>query len=376
MLTSLGLAKFSRVIVILTLIGITCTTSSAAGSLQCGSGHPKASHAAAGATEYDAPNGTVVVIIGASQGIGFNTAKYMALYGCAQLAFGGTPLIIVITCRSQPDCIDASSSIEHAVAETCGTNKRGVKISTLAPFDATNQSDILGLAHFLASSYGGVDAVVYNAGASSELGVAYLVRLHCVGFSLVVGALRPILRRPGRFLAVTSILGTISNLPDIPPSDYGKQLDAVYKMVTEQPDPDSVRQSLIRLLGGSLSNYPRPYAYSKTLQNMAVQSIAAETAADLELEVNAVCPGWCPTAMNPPGEDTPRQCVETIMWLALGRRDSSHGGRVHGGFFRHMRRISFEDGTDLMEAGVPDDGMRSWWDKIASPLSWTNRKRP
>ena len=31
---------------------------------------------------------------------------------------------------------------------------------------------------------------------------------------------------------------------------------------------------------------------------------------------------------------------------------------------RYMRQISFEDGTDLMAAGVPDDGMRSWWDEI------------
>ena len=63
--------------------------------------------------------------------------------------------------------------------------------------------------------------------------------------------------------------------------------------------------------------------------------LPAETAAVTELEVNAVCPGLCPTGMNPGGTDTPRKCIETIMWLALGRRNSSLGGRVHGGFFRY-----------------------------------------
>jgi hypothetical protein len=40
-----------------------------------------------------------------------------------------------------------------------------------------------------------------------------------------------------------------------------------------------------------------------------------------------------------------------------------------------MKQISFEDGTDLMAAGVPDDGMRSWWDGIGESESGCNSSR-
>ncbi len=182
-------------------------------------------------------------------------------------------------------------------------------------------------------------------------------------------------------------------------------INAAYNMLTERPDPKSIHESLI---GGGWHLYNphthsmHPYAYSKNPQNLAVRRIAAEAAADTELEVNAVCPGGCATGMNPGGTDTPRKCIETILWLALGRRNSSLGGRVHGGFFRYMspakgsrsvwcmlckapaccllcfgwymKQISFEleDGTDLMAAGVPDDGMRSWWDGIGESESGWN----
>ena len=101
-----------------------------------------------------------------------------------------------------------------------------------------------------------------------------------------------------------------------------------------------------------------------TIQNLAVRRIA-EASADTELEVNAVCPGNCLTPINPTGKDTTRLCTETILWLALGRRGSSPGRRVHGGFFRYMKQVSFENGRHLMDV-VPDDSMRSWWDKIES----------
>jgi hypothetical protein len=106
-------------------------------------------------------------------------------------------------------------------------------------------------------------------------------------------------------------------------------------------------------------------AIGNGVANDTAALIAAETAADTELEVNAVCPGNCLTPINPTGKDTTRLCTETILWLALGRRGSSPGQRVHGGFFRYMKQISFENGRHLMDV-VPDDCMRSWWDKIES----------
>jgi NAD(P)-dependent dehydrogenase (short-subunit alcohol dehydrogenase family) len=284
----------------------------------------------------DAPRGTVVAIIGGSRGIGLDAARYMALYGCTQPA--SALLTILITCRLEPDCIDAVLSIEAAMAETCVTSER-VKIAAFSPFDVTNEGDIFRLGGFLSSSYDGVDTILYNAGALVQ-DIAYTVRVHFVGFWTTVEALRPILRRPGRVVAVTSFLGRISQLPEnLRRSDRRWQLDAAYNMFTERPDPKSIHESLIE--GGWHLYNPHthsmhPYAYSKNLQNLAVRRIAAETAADTELEVNAVCPGGCATGINPGGTDTPRKCIETIMWLSLGRRNSSLGGRVHGGFFRYM----------------------------------------
>ncbi len=40
-----------------------------------------------------------------------------------------------------------------------------------------------------------------------------------------------------------------------------------------------------------------------------------------------------------------------------------------------MKQISFEDGTDLMATGVPDDSMRSWWDGIGESESGWNASR-
>ena len=288
----------------------------------------------------DAPRGTVVAIIGGSRGIGLEAALYMARYGCTHPT--SALLAILITCRLETDCIDAVIKIEAAMAETCVTSDR-VKIDAFSPFDVTNEGDIFGLRGFLSSFYGGVDTVLYNAGAMVQ-DIAYSVRVHCVGFWMTVEALRPILRRPGRVVAVTSISGTISRLPEnIGRSDRRWQLDAAYNRLTERPDPKSIHESLI---GGGWHLYDPhthstyPYSYSKNLQNLAVRRIAAETAADTELEVNAVCPGGCATGMNPGGADTSRQCLETIMWLALGRRNSSLGGRVHGGFFRYLHAPS------------------------------------
>jgi NAD(P)-dependent dehydrogenase (short-subunit alcohol dehydrogenase family) len=223
------------------------------------------------------------------------------------------------------------------MAKTCGKSER-VKIAAFSPFDVINEDDIFRLGGFLSSSYGGVDTVLYNAGAWSVEDILLTVRVNFVGFWMTVEALRPILRRPGRVVAVTSLLGKIAQLPEnLRRNDRRWQLDAAYNMITERPDPKSIQESLIR---GGWHMYPDthreyPYSYSKNLQNLAVRRIAAETAAVTELEVNAVCPGLCPTGMNPGGTDTPRKCIETIMWLALGRRNSSLGGRVHGGFFRY-----------------------------------------
>ena len=339
------------------LIALTCTVGNPAGGaedLLRRQNWEANSHPDVGGEK---PRGAVVAIIGGNRGIGFDTTYHMALYACVQ----PDHLTIVFTCRSESDCVDAALSIKDGMAVSCGTSER-VQIATFAPLDVVNGSDIVEFGAFLTSAYGGVDAIVFNAGVSSS-DVAYTIRVHCVGFWMAAEVLRPIMRRPGRLIAVTSFLGTISSLPKCIDPD---QLEAAYSMVTDGSGPSP--ESLIRFHGASvysrLNDEQSSYRYSKSLQNLAVRRMA-EACADTELEVNAVCPGNCLTPINPTGKDTTRLCTETILWLALGRRGSSPGQRVHGGFFRYMKQISFENGRHLMDV-VPDDSMRSWWDKIES----------
>jgi NAD(P)-dependent dehydrogenase (short-subunit alcohol dehydrogenase family) len=320
------------------LIALTCTVGNPAGG--------------------EKSRGAVVAIIGGNRGIGFDATYHMALYACVQ----PDHLTIVFTCRSESDCVDAALSIKDGMAASCGTSER-VQIATFAPLDVVNRSGIVEFGAFMTSAYGGVDAIVYNAGVSSS-DVAYTIRVHCVGFWMAAEVLRPIMRRPGgRLVAVTSFLGTISSLPKCINPD---QLEAAYSMVTDGsgPSPESLKRFHGASVYSRLNDEQSSYRYSKSLQNFAVRRIA-EAYADTELEVNAVCPGNCRTPINPTGKDTTRLCTETIMWLALGRRGSSQGRRVHGGFFRYMKQISFENGRHLMDV-VPDDSMRSWWDKIES----------
>ena len=323
----------------------------------------------------------VVVIIGGSRGIGLATALYISLFACTH----HNRLSIVVTCRSESDCIDASRAIDDAVAESCGTEER-VQIDSFAPLDVTNANDLTKLGAFLDFFHGGVDILVYAAGccigsswcagrtpaSTRRVGgvsmpdVVYSVRVHCVGFWTAVEVLRPIFRRPGRIVAVTSFIGTMRFLPDsISPRDLG---DA-RSMVTE--GAGCSEESLIGLHGRSLYDTldsRHAYEYSKNLQNLAVREVAANASADNELEVNAVCPGSCQTDMNPAGSDSLRRCLETIMWLAVGSRDSSRGERVHGGYFRYMKKISWDNGLVLADI-VPDYGLRSWWDRVERSAS-------
>ncbi|MEA5520858.1 SDR family NAD(P)-dependent oxidoreductase, partial [Limnoraphis robusta] len=88
-------------------------------------------------------------------------------------------------------------------------------------------------------------------------------------------------------------------------------------------------------LNGMNSGYVG-YRVSKTAVN-ALTRILADEVRDLDILVNAVCPGWVKTRMG--GENAtrnPEEGADTIVWLA-----TQPTGGVSGGFFRDRKPIEW-----------------------------------
>jgi NAD(P)-dependent dehydrogenase (short-subunit alcohol dehydrogenase family) len=232
----------------------------------------------------------VAVVTGANRGLGLET--------CRQLAHLGYE--VVLTSRDQ-------TKGEQAVQLLAN---EGLTVY-YHPLAVTEPTSIQALADFLKSKFGRLDALVNNAGVlldsvGSTTGIfqAQLdtlrttMEVNVYGPLLLCQTLVPLMQGQGRIVNVSSGMG-----------------------------------QLVAMTGG----YPA-YRLSKTALNALTRILADELHNPLQninILVNAVCPGWVHTDMGGPNAPrTPAQGADSIVWLATLPEDGPTGG-----FFRDRQPI-------------------------------------
>jgi NAD(P)-dependent dehydrogenase (short-subunit alcohol dehydrogenase family) len=270
---------------------------------------------------------TVVVVTGANRGLGALLATSIARYALDE----GRAIVVVLACRRTKSC--------NATAD--GLTRSGLLVDAFSPLDVRNPRHFEQLARYLKRTYGGVDAVIANAGFRDDDDPVACCDVNVMGFLNTVDGLVPIMRRPGRVVAITSSTGHINNLEYL-----AHQHPAVAWL------PNVVKEAVrggrdgilgaLRWIGVHGRNAP-PYDISKGLLNAAVFVVANELGA-LGIEVSTAMPGFCATRMTAfRGTDSVRECIETTMFLAIGERDADQSRLVHASLWRSMEQIGWEN---------------------------------
>ena len=189
----------------------------------------------------------VALVTGANRGLGYETVRQLREQGWE----------VVLTARSR-------SKAEAAAAELGAVPAR---------LEVTSSQDAEAVAALVRERFGGLDALVNNAGAIFEQGpedalsidpelVLRALDTNALGALRVTQALAPLLRSGARVVNVSSGMGGIEEMG----TGY-----AAYRM-------------------------------SKTLLNGLTKLLSNELGAR-GVAVNAVCPGWVRTDMGGPGAD-------------------------------------------------------------------------
>jgi NAD(P)-dependent dehydrogenase (short-subunit alcohol dehydrogenase family) len=228
-----------------------------------------------------APASPIILITGATRGIGFAAATQLAARG-AQVIIGSR---------------DGARASEAAA-------KIGLHALSVA-VDLTDGSSIESAAKELRDRFGHLDVLVNNAAILLDDADDLL--------SLTPEVLRVTLE--------TNLIGTFA------------VTKAFISLLRKSREPRIVNVSSgAGQLDGEPQGWAPAYSISKTAVNMLTEQMAAALPG---ISVNAMCPGWCRTAMG--GASAPRSPetgAETITWLAL---DAPHS--VRGGFYRDKKRI-------------------------------------
>lgn len=223
----------------------------------------------------------VVLITGASRGIGFAAAK--------QLAARAATVIL------------ASRDLARAekAAREIGTPAEGLQL------DITDESSLRAAVAEITRRHGRLDVLVNNS--------AILLDHYESLTSLKPEALRETLE--------TNLIGTF------------RVTLAMLPLLEKSSAPRIINLSSG---AGQLDGEPQPwapaYSISKTALNMLTQQL---TAALPHVMVNSMCPGWCRTEMG--GEAAPLSADEgadTLVWLAL---DAPH--ELRGSFVKQRQVI-------------------------------------
>ena len=222
-----------------------------------------------------------ILVTGATRGIGFAAAQ--------QLAARGAQVIV------------ASRDADRAAAAAA---KLGAHALSLA-IDLLDGRSLDAAVQQLAASPGYLDVLVNNA--------AILLDDDGDLFSLTPDLLRATLE--------TNLVGTFA------------ATKAFIPLLRRARAPRIINVSSgAGQLDGEPSAWAPAYSISKTALNMLTQQM---TAALPDMAVNAMCPGWCRTAMGGPhAPRAPETGAATITWLAL---DAPHAWR--GGFYRDKEKI-------------------------------------
>lgn len=228
---------------------------------------------------------SIIVITGASRGLGRATARRLAREGHR----------VVATARQVAD-------LEPLRAELAADGH------TLAchALDVTDAASVTALAHWLRRRFDHIDVLINNAGISDGFGssllelapevLATILDTNLFGVLRVTQALFPLLQasRAGRIVNLSSGMGQLAEMGSGAPA----------------------------------------YRISKTALNALTRILAAEPTAN-GIKVNALCPGWCRTDLG--GDAAPRSAeegIDSVIWLATLPDDGPSGG-----FFRDRQAI-------------------------------------
>lgn len=225
------------------------------------------------------PAQKVILITGASRGIGFATARMLASRG----------INVVIGSR---DPVRAKAS---AMEAGCGWVR----------MDISEQDSVLAAVTALKERLGRLDVLINNAAVLLD------------HYENLVDLKPEILRET----LETNVIGTL------------RVTQAFLPMLQASSDPRIINiSSGAGQLDGEPQAWAPAYSISKTALNMLTQQL---TGALPDVMVNSMCPGWCRTAMG--GEDAPRtpeEGADTAVWLALEAPNS-----LRGKFFKNRAVI-------------------------------------
>ncbi|KAI9728787.1 MAG: hypothetical protein M1834_007173 [Cirrosporium novae-zelandiae] len=241
----------------------------------------------------------IVLITGANGGIGFDTAKALAMH---------SPTYHVILCsRSLPKGEKALSSIQ--ALKPPGT-------LSLLELDVNSPTSISAAAKQVSEQFGHLDTLINNAGIYSPLTLPLSdqltanLRTNTLGSLLVTEAFLPLLKKTPhthtrRLITISSRLGSLSLKSD-PSTPHNTEPHMAYRI-------------------------------SKAAVNMMTICYAQDLAKD-GIKVFAVCPGYVVTNLS--GEEDRENRVkrgagssevsaETILGVVEGGRDGEAGGFLH-----------------------------------------------
>jgi NAD(P)-dependent dehydrogenase (short-subunit alcohol dehydrogenase family) len=237
----------------------------------------------------------IALVTGGNRGIGKEIARQLALQNYH----------VLIGCR------DAKKG--HVVVEEL--KKDGLSVDLLV-LDVNNRRSIEEKINNITDNFGRLDVLVNNAGIILDRGVSVLdveesvlketFETNFFGAFRITQAVIPLMRQHkyGRIVNLSSGLSSFEIMSG---------------------------QGPIQLHGSSSA-----YRISKTMLN-ALTCLVAQEVTDMDIKINAVCPGRVQTDMG--GIDAPNtveQGADTAVWLATLGEDGPNGG-----YFRDRKQITW-----------------------------------
>jgi len=206
----------------------------------------------------------VILITGATRGIGFAAAKQLAARGAQ----------VIIGSRDGTRAAEAATNV--------GNNAVGVAL------DITDQVSVQAAVKQIEPQFGRIDVLANN----SAILLDHYQNLLELKPELLLETLN------------TNVVGTL------------RVSQAFAPLLAKSTAPRMINVSSgAGQLDGEPQAWAPAYCISKTALNMLTQQL---TAALPEVMVNSMCPGWCRTEMG--GSDAPRtpeEGADTLTWLAL-----------------------------------------------------------